>query len=57
MNSLKRCRVEDIHFLLECLEVNRTLSREGLENEYGLQIGRKLQQNIEEGHSDRWDDE
>jgi len=41
--------VEDIHFLLECLEVNRALSREGLENEYGLQIGRKLQQNIRKG--------
>lgn len=45
----KTVPVEDIRFLMECLEVNRALSREGLEKEYGLQIGRKLQQNIDKG--------
>lgn len=41
--------VKDIDFVLKGAEMNRQISREGLKSEYGLQIGKTLLKNIEEG--------
>ena len=41
--------VEKIDFLLEGAEMNKAISNEGLNGEYGLQIGRTLKENIDKG--------
>lgn len=41
--------VDKIAFLLEGAEMNKAISDEGLKGEYGLQIGRTLQENIDKG--------
>ncbi|MDL2228290.1 L-serine ammonia-lyase, iron-sulfur-dependent, subunit alpha [Bacteroidales bacterium OttesenSCG-928-K03] len=41
--------VEEIDFVLSGAEMNRAISTEGLKSEYGLQIGKTLKKNIEEG--------
>lgn len=41
--------VEQIAFIAEAAKLNTALSKEGLEKEYGLHIGRTLKNNIERG--------
>lgn len=41
--------VEQIAFIAEAAKLNSALSKEGLEKEYGLHIGRTLKNNIERG--------
>lgn len=41
--------VDDIKFILDAAELNETLSNEGLEHCYGLEIGRMIQENINNG--------
>lgn len=40
---------EDISFILQAAELNANLAEEGLNNEYGLQVGRSLAKSIESG--------
>ncbi|USD36802.1 serine dehydratase subunit alpha family protein [Ferrimonas sp. SCSIO 43195] len=40
---------ESIRFILDAAEMNDRLSQEGLANNYGLEVGRTLQDNIEDG--------
>lgn len=40
---------KDIEFVLQGAEMNKAISAEGLKSNYGLQIGRTLQENIEKG--------
>ncbi|ROS04693.1 L-cysteine desulfidase [Sinobacterium caligoides] len=40
---------DDIKFILESAELNSRLSEEGLKNEYGLQVGRTIEQSIAKG--------
>lgn len=37
---------EDIEFILDSVTMNRALAKEGLENKYGLQVGRTIQDNV-----------
>ena len=37
---------EDIEFILESVTMNRALAKVGLENKYGLQVGRTIQDNV-----------
>ncbi|MCW8328561.1 L-serine ammonia-lyase, iron-sulfur-dependent, subunit alpha [Photobacterium sp. SDRW27] len=41
--------IEDIQFIVESLELNDALSREGLTGKYGLQIGATFQRNVDRG--------
>ena len=41
--------VKEIEFVLEGAEMNKAISAEGLKSNYGLQIGRTLQENIDKG--------
>ena len=41
--------ISKIDFLLEGAEMNKAISKEGVNGEYGLQIGRTLQENIRKG--------
>ncbi|MEG0795294.1 MAG: L-serine ammonia-lyase, iron-sulfur-dependent, subunit alpha [Odoribacter sp.] len=41
--------IAEIEFLMEGAEMNQTISAEGLKNEYGLQIGKTLKENIDKG--------
>lgn len=41
--------VAEIEFVLEGAEMNKAISAEGLKSDYGLQIGKTLQENIEKG--------
>lgn len=36
------CNFEDIKFILNCVDMNKRVSKEGLENAYGLQVGKKI---------------
>lgn len=40
---------EEIEFILEASVLNDTLSKEGLENRYGLEVGRTIEQSIANG--------
>ena len=40
---------EDIKFILDGVAMNKNISNSGLENEYGLQVGRTLKENIDKG--------
>ena len=41
--------VKDIEFVLQGAEMNKAISAEGLNSEYGLQIGKTLKENIDKG--------
>lgn len=41
--------VKDIEFVLQGAEMNKAISAEGLQSEYGLQIGKTLKENIDKG--------
>ncbi|MCK9303143.1 MAG: L-serine ammonia-lyase, iron-sulfur-dependent, subunit alpha [Bacteroidales bacterium] len=41
--------VKDIDFVLSGAEMNRAISKEGLKSEYGLQIGKTLMKNFQDG--------
>ena len=41
--------VKDIDFVLQGAELNKAISAEGLQSEYGLQIGKTLKENIDKG--------
>lgn len=41
--------LKDIEFVLEGAEMNKEIASEGLRKEYGLQIGKTLQENIDRG--------
>ncbi|QZE14171.1 L-serine ammonia-lyase, iron-sulfur-dependent, subunit alpha [Halosquirtibacter laminarini] len=40
---------EEIQFLREAVEMNLAVSKEGLTHEYGLQVGKKVMENVEKG--------
>ncbi len=44
--AINEARLEDISFILDAARLNKALSDEGLKNEYGLQVGRTIQDNI-----------
>ncbi|KRQ86184.1 Serine dehydratase alpha chain [Caloramator mitchellensis] len=41
--------IKDIEFLLEGVEMNRRISSEGLSKDYGLNVGKKMLENIKKG--------
>ena len=45
-NFTQRVNFSDIEFILESEKMNRVLANEGLENKYGLQVGRTIQDNV-----------
>lgn len=44
-----RAEFEDINFILAASDLNSKLSTEGLEHEYGLQVGRSIEKSIDSG--------
>lgn len=44
-----QAKFDDITFILEAKELNIALAQEGLNNPYGLEVGRTYQKNIEKG--------
>lgn len=41
--------LEDIRFIMEGAKINEAVAQEGLHHAYGMQIGRKIQENIKKG--------
>lgn len=41
--------LEEIDFMLETARMNSAIAREGLQKEYGLQVGRKMREQVEAG--------
>jgi len=41
--------IEELSFILEGATMNKKISEEGLKNTYGLQVGKKIMENIEKG--------
>ncbi len=44
--AICEAKLEDIAFIMDAARLNKALSDEGLKNEYGLQVGRTIQDNI-----------
>lgn len=43
---IREIPIKDIEFILQAAKLNKTLATEGLQNEYGLKVGRTIQANI-----------
>ena len=41
---------KDLHFLYEEIDMNKNISKEGLDTEYGLQVGRTIHDSIKKGY-------